>query len=62
MATKIAISGLVFVAVGLLIVIVQAVNMSNLFDVQPMLRSLGLILIGIATQLLGLGLLLVDKK
>ncbi len=62
MATKIAISGLVFVAVGLLIVIVQAVNMSNLFDVQPMLRSLGLILIGIAVQLLGLGLLLVDKK
>ncbi len=36
--------------------------MSNLFDVQPMLRSLGLILIGMAVQLFGLGLLIVDKK
>jgi len=62
MATKMAISGLVLMAVGLLIVIVQALNMSTLFLVEPMLRSLGLIQIGIAVQLLGLGLLLVDKK
>ena len=62
MATKMAIGGFILTAIGLLIVIVQALNMSNLFFVEPMLRSLGLILIGIAVQLLGLGFLLFDKK
>jgi hypothetical protein len=62
MVTKIAIGGFVLLAVGLLIVIVQALNMSMLFSFEDMLRSLGLILIGIAVQLLGLGILLVGKK
>ena len=62
MATKITIGGFVLLAVGLVIVIVQALNMSMLFDFEDMLRSLGLILIGIAVQLLGLGLLLIGKK
>ena len=60
--TKIALGGFVLLAVGLLIVIVQALNMSTLFNFEDMLRSLGLILIGIAVQLLGLGLLLIGKK
>jgi hypothetical protein len=62
MVTKITIGGFVLLAVGLLIVIVQALNMSVLFNFEDMLRSLGLILIGIAVQLLGLGLLLIGKK
>ena len=62
MVTKIAIGGLILVAIGLLIVIVQALNMSTLFSIEDMLRTLGLILIGIAVQLMGLGLLLVGKK
>ena len=62
MVTKIALGGSVFLAVGLLIVIVQALNMSALFNFEDMLRSLGLILIGIAVQLLGLGLILIGKN
>jgi hypothetical protein len=62
MVTKITIGGFVLLAVGLLIVIVQALNMSVLFSFEDMLRSLGLILIGIAVQLMGLGLLLIGKK
>ncbi len=62
MVTKIAIGGFILTAVGLLIVIIQALNMGNLFSVESMLRSLGLILIGVAVQLLGLGFLLFDKK
>ncbi len=54
--------GLVLIIVGLVIVIVQALNMGNLFDVEAMLRSLGLVLVGVAVQLLGLGLMLVSKK
>ena len=61
MLTKTAVGGFVLIVIGLLIVIVQALNMSNLFTVEQLLRSLGLILIGIAVQLLGLGLLLVNK-
>ena len=61
MATKTAIGGFVLIAIGLLIVIIQALNMSNLLTVEQLLRSLGLVLIGIAVQLLGLGLLLVNK-
>lgn len=59
--TKTAVSGFVLIVIGLLIVIVQALNMSNLLTVEQLLRSLGLVLIGIAVQLLGLGLLLVNK-
>lgn len=62
LATKTAIGGFVLIAIGLLVVIVQALNMSNLFNIEQLLRSLGLILIGIAVQLLGLGLLLINKK
>ena len=59
--TKTAVGGFVLIVIGLLIVIVQALNMSNLLTVEQLLRSLGLVLIGIAVQLLGLGLLLVNK-
>jgi hypothetical protein len=62
MVTKLAVGGFILVTIGLLIVIAQALNMGTLFSVENMLRSLGLILIGIAVQLLGLGLLLVSKK
>jgi hypothetical protein len=62
MVTKLAVGGFILVTIGLLIVIAQALNMGTLFSVQNMLRSLGLILIGVAVQLLGLGLLLVSKK
>ena len=61
MLTKTAVGGFVLIVIGLLIVIVQALNMSNLLTVEQLLRSLGLVLIGIAVQLLGLGLLLVNK-
>jgi hypothetical protein len=62
MVTKLMAGGFLLVAIGLLIVIVQALNMNTLFSVENLLRSLGLILIGISVQLLGLGLLLVSKK
>ncbi len=62
MVTKIALGGCVFLATGLLIVIVQALNMNTLFNFEDMLGSLGLILVGIAVQLLGLGLVLIGKK
>lgn len=45
-----------------MIVIVQALNMSNLFIVEDLLRSLGLVLIGVAVQLLGLGAILFSKE
>ncbi len=54
--------GLVLIIIGLVIVIVQALNMSNLSGVEGMLRSLGLVLIGVAVQLLGLGVMLVSGK
>jgi hypothetical protein len=54
--------GLVLIALGLLIVIVHALDMSNHFSVEAMLPSLGLILVGIAIQLTGLGIILVSKK
>ncbi len=54
--------GLFLIVVGLGIVIVQALNLGNLFGVEAMLRDLGLILIGIAVQLLGIGVILVGKE
>jgi len=62
MASRTSLAGLVVIFLGLLIVIVQALNMNNLFSVENMLRSLGLILIGVAVQLAGLGLMLLNKK
>jgi len=62
MVARLPLAGLIAVFLGLLIVIVQALNMSNLFGVEAMLRSLGLVLVGISLQLLGLGLIFVGKK
>ena len=62
MVARLPLAGLVAVFLGLLTVIVQALNMNNLFGVEVMLRSLGLVLIGISLQLLGLSLILVGKK
>ncbi len=62
MSDRGSIGGLVLIIIGLVIVVVQALNMSNLFSVEDMMRSLGLVLIGVAVQLLGLGVMLVSKK
>ncbi len=53
--------GLFLIVVGLGIVIVQALNLGNLFGVEAMLRDLGLVLIGVAVQLLGIGVILAGK-
>jgi hypothetical protein len=62
MVTRVSLSGLFLIVLGLLIVIVHALNMSILFSVETILRELGIIVVGIAVQLLGLGLILVSKK
>jgi hypothetical protein len=62
MVTRVSMAGLVLIVIGLLIVIVHALDMSNHFSVEAMLPSLGLILVGIAVQLLGLGVILVSKN
>lgn len=62
MITRASIGGLVLVVIGLLIVIEHALNLSNLFSVESMLPEIGVIIIGIAVQLLGLGVILVSKK
>jgi hypothetical protein len=62
MVTRISWAGLVLIAVGLFIVIVHALDMSNHFSVEAMLPDLGLVLVGIAVQLLGLGIILVGKN
>ncbi len=62
MSERGSMGGLVLIIIGLVIVIVQALNMSNLLGVEGMLRSLGLVLIGVAVQLLGLGVMLVSGK
>ncbi len=62
MSDRGSLGGLILIIVGLVIVIVQALNMSNLFIIEDLLRSLGLILVGVALQLLGLGAILVSKK
>jgi hypothetical protein len=55
-------SGLVLLILGLLIVIVHALNLSNLSSVETILPKFGIILIGIAVQILGLGIILISKK
>ena len=62
MVTRVYLAGLVLIVIGLLIVIVHALDVSNPFSVEALLPSLGLILVGIAVQLLGLGVILVSKK
>ena len=62
MFTRISWAGLVLIAVGLFIAIVHALDMSNHFSVEAMVPDLGLVLVGIAVQLLGLGLILVSKN
>jgi hypothetical protein len=62
MVTRVSVGGLILIVLGLLIVIVHALNMSKLLGVETMLPELGVILIGIAVQLLGLGVILVSKK
>ncbi len=62
MVERSSLAGLVLVIIGLFIVIVQALNMGDLLDIEALLRSLGLVLIGMAVQLLGLSLILIGKK
>ncbi len=62
MVTRVSLSGLVLIVLGLLIVIVHALNMSSLFSVETILRELGIILVGISVQLFGLSVILVSKK
>ncbi len=62
MVSRLSIGGLVLLGIGLLIVIVHAFNMSNLSSIETMVPELGVTLIGIAVQLLGLGIVLVSKK
>ena len=60
--TKLSISGLILIIIGLVIVIVHALNMGFLSGVDYLLPELGIILVGIAVQLLGLGVVIVDRK
>lgn len=62
MVTRVTLSGLFLIVLGLLIVIVHALNMSNFHSVDTLLPELGLILVGMAVQLLGLGIVIVGKK
>lgn len=62
MVNKVSLGGLILIAIGLVIVIVHALNMGNLSGIDYLLPELGVILIGIAVQLLGLGVILVSKK
>ncbi len=62
MVIKVSLSGLSLTAIGLLIVIFYAFNMNNFHSVDKLLPELGLIFVGMAVQLLGLGLVLVGKK
>ncbi len=62
MVTRLSLSGLVLIVIGLLIVTVDTLNMGSLLSVETMLRELGIVLIGLSVQLLGLGIVIVDKK
>jgi len=62
MVTRTSWAGLVLIAIGLFIVIVHALDMNNHFSVEAMLPDLGLVLVGIAVQLLGLATILVGRK
>ncbi len=62
MVTRISLSGVALIVIGLLIVIVHALNMGNLHSVDTQLPELGIVLVGIAVQFLGLGIVTVSKK
>ena len=62
MISRTSIAGLFLIILGLSIVVVHALNMSNLFSVDTLLPELGVILIGLAVQILGLGVILVSRK
>lgn len=62
MVTKGSLGGLALILIGLLIVVVHALNLSSLYSVEFMLPEFGVILIGISVQLLGLGVMLLSKK
>ncbi len=62
MITRVSMAGLVLTGLGLLIVIVHALNMSHLYGENSLLPELGIILVGMAVQLLGLGLVLAGKS
>ncbi len=61
-ASRVSIGGFVIIVLGLIIVIVHALNLVNQFTVQATLSELGVILIGIAVQLMGLGAILLGRK
>ena len=62
MVNRIFVGGLGLIVIGFVIVIVHALNMGKLSGVDSLLPELGLVLIGIAVQLLGLGIVLIGKK
>jgi len=62
MIARTSIAGLILIVLGLIVVIVHALNMSNLHDVNTLFPELGVLLVGIAVQLLGLGVILVNRK
>jgi hypothetical protein len=62
MISRTSIAGLFLIVLGLAIVIVHALNMSNLFSVDTLLPELGVILVGLAVQILGLGMIVVSRK
>ncbi len=62
LVTRVSLAGLVLIVLGLLVVIVHALNMSHLHGVDFLLPELGIVLIGIAVQILGLALILLSRK
>ncbi len=62
MVTRVSVAGLFLLVLGLLIVVVHALNMSEQVSIQANLRELGIVLVGLAVQLLGLGMALFGKK
>jgi hypothetical protein len=62
MVTKVSLGGLALIVIGLIVVIVHALNLYHVYSIEFMLPEFGLILIGISIQLLGLGVIQSGKK
>jgi hypothetical protein len=59
--SRIAISGLVLIVIGLLIAVFYAYRLNDEIDILRE-RDLGYIIVGLSTQLLGFGLIAIGKK
>jgi hypothetical protein len=59
--SRIAIAGLVLIVIGLLIAVFYAYGLNYETDTLRE-RDLGYIIVGVSTQLLGLGLIAIGKK